>query len=215
MKRTFGRIVLPVLIIALLSLIAPLSVLADGGEHESIQTVNGYQVALAFAEEPGIGENQVHIQIHDAMAMPVPNAAVEVMVMAAKEEGHGEETESDGHDSMSGQEADHAEPAESSHDSMEGVDKAAAESTNEHEEEQLDLLEPAHEEGEFSGEITIPSAGDWTVVVHLTINDEAMEVEFPLTVKNNSQGGILAGFAGVNITILLVAAALKSKRTSK
>src|SRR3990172_3959898 len=90
MKRTFGRILIPVLTITLLTLMAPLSVQADGVEGESIQTVNGYQAALAFAEEPGIGENQVHIQIHDAMAMPVTNAAVEVMVMPLEEEGHAE-----------------------------------------------------------------------------------------------------------------------------
>lgn len=215
MKRTFGRIVLPVLTIALLTLMAPLSVQADGGEPEAIQTVNGYQVALAFAEAPGVGENQVHIQIHDAMAMPVTNAAVEVMVMPLEKEGHAEESESESHDSMSDQDTDHEEPSGSPHDTMAGVDKPASESTNEHDEGLIISLEPAHEDGEYSGEITIPSAGDWSLAVHLTVQDEPMEVEFPLTVKNNAKNGILAGFAGMNVIVLLVAAILKSKRTSK
>ena len=110
---------------------------------------------------------------------------------------------------------DNTEPSGSSHDNMSGVDKPVSESADEHDEGQIIPLEPAHEEGKYSGEITIPSAGDWTLAVHLMVQDEAMEVAFPLTVKNNAKSGILAGFAGVNVAVLLVAAMLRSKRASK
>jgi hypothetical protein len=199
----------------LLTLMLPLSAQADGGEHESIQTVNGYQVTLSFVEEPGMGDNQVHIQIQDAMAMPVTDATVEVMVMPLQEDGHTEEAEAESHDSLADQDADQVETSESSHENMSGADQPAPESTEEHDEGQIFLLEPAHEQGEYAGEITIPSAGDWTLAVHLTVQDEAMELEFPFIVKNNAKSRILMGFAGVNFMVLLVAAIQRSKRTSK
>jgi hypothetical protein len=201
MTRTISKIILPLLLILILALLTPLSAQADGETDGLVQTVNGYQVALAFAENPAVGENQIHVQIHDALDMPVSDATVEVALGPAEEEHHVEVPESTGHESMPGM--DMAEPA---------IDHG----TTTHEKMQVVLLEPSHhEKGEYSGEVHIESTGDWTVTVHLNVQDELMEVDFPLTVKSSSRNVILTGFAGANILILIVAAVLKSKSISK
>lgn len=216
MTRTIRRILLPMLIILMLVLVTPLSAQADGEEDAFTQTVNGYQVALMFAEDPAVGENQIHVQIHDAMDMPVGDAMVEVTLAPVAEEHLSEAQESSSHDDMPGMDMTTTEP--SAHDGMSGMDMAEPATVHEasaHDEMQAVLLEPAHESGEYSGEMHIELAGEWIVRVHLTVQGEVMEVDFPLIVKSSSRNGLLAGFAGVNILILIVAAATKSKSASK
>jgi hypothetical protein len=78
------------------------------------------------------------------------------------------------------------------------------------------VLEPSHhEQGEYSGEIHVESTGDWTVTVHLTVQEEEMAAEFPLMIKSSSRNIILASFAGINILTLMIAAALKRKPAVK
>jgi hypothetical protein len=178
----------------------PFPAQADGGSDGLTQTVNGYHVSLAFAEEPAVGENQIHVQLHDAMDMPVSDATVAV-TLTPVEKGHGETEESPAHDSMP--ESHTAEPA-SDH------------GANAHVEIEGFVLKPSHhEEGEYAGEIHVESTGDWTVTVHVTVQEEEMAAEFPLMIKSSSRNVILAGFAGINILILVVAATLRRKPVIK
>jgi hypothetical protein len=158
--------------------------------------VNGYHISLVFAEDPVVGENQIHVQVHDAMDMPVSDATVEVTLTRPEEE-HNEVEESSEHDSMP--ETHTSEPA-------------AAHGASAHEEMEGFVLEPSHHEaGEYSGEIDVESTGDWTVTVHLTVQEEGMEVKFPLMIKSSSRSIILASFTGINFLILIIAAILKRK----
>jgi hypothetical protein len=206
MKRTISRVLLPVIIIGMLAWV-PFPAQADGGDDEFTQTVNGYQVALVFAEDPTVGENQIHIQIHDAMDMPVHDASVEVILAPIEDRHSAEASESSSHEDLDASEA-------SGHEGMPGMDMTAHESTTAHEMQGI-ALEPAVESGEYSGDIHIESTGEWVISVQLTVKDEVMKIDFPLTVKSNSRNGILAGFVGTNLLILIVAAALKSKSASQ
>jgi hypothetical protein len=213
MQRTISRVLLSTIVLIMLVLAAPLSAQADGGEDGFVQTVNGYEVELIFAGEPAVGENQIQIQIHDAMDMPVHDANVEV-ILAAIEEGHAAEApEAASHDDMPGMDSVATEVP--GHEGMSGMDMTAHQSTTAHNEMPVIALEPAHEGGEYAGEIHIESAGEWVISVHLDVQGEVMELDFPLTVKSNSRNGILAGFVGVNILILIVAAAFKSKSAAQ
>lgn len=207
MQGTISRILLPPIMLVMLALVAPLSAQADGENDGFVQTVNGYQVTLMFAEHPAVGENQVHIQLHDETDMPVSNATVQV-ALAPLEAEHDEQAAS--HENMSGMETN----AESSdHAGMAGMDMG--ESTATHGEIRAVPLQAAHEDGEYAGEIHVEKAGEWVISVHLIIQGEAMEVDFPVTVKTKSNMGILAGFAGVNVLILIAAAIFKSKSAAK
>lgn len=209
MKRTISKVLLPALLIGMLALV-PLPAQADGGDDGFMQTVNGYQVGLVFAEAPTVGENQIHIQIHDAMDMPVHDASVEV-ILAPIAEGHSD----DASESASHSDMDMAATEAPGHEGMPGMDMTAHQSTTAHNEMQGIPLEPAQENGEYSGDIHIESTGEWVISVQLTVQGEVMKVDFPLTVKSNSRNGILAGFVGTNILILIVAAAFKSRSASK
>lgn len=195
MTRTLSKIILPVIITMLVFMIS-FPAQADGGSDGLSQTVNGYHVALVFAAEPAVGENQIHVQIHDAMDMPVSDATVQV-TLARVEEGHNAVEESSDHDNMP---------------EMHTAEPAPAHGANAYVEMEGFVLEPSHhEEGEYSGEIHVESTGDWTVTVHLSVQEEEMAAEFPLMIKSSSRNVILAGFAGINILILVVAATLKRK----
>ena len=198
MTRTLSKTVLPIIIAMLVFMIA-FPAQADGGAEGLTQTINGYQVALVFAKDPAVGENQIHVQIHDAMDRPVSAATVEVTLARAEE--HDAAEESSAHANMP--ETHAAEPASShganAHESIEGF-----------------VLEPSHHEaGEYSGKIHVESTGDWTVTVHLTVQEQGMEVDFPLMIKSGSRNIIVASFAGINLVILAVAATLKRKPTAK
>lgn len=199
MLRTLSKVILP-FIITMLVFSMPFAAQADGETDGLTQTVNAYHVALAFAEDPVVGENQVHVQIHDAMDMPVSDATVEVTV-ARVEEGHDVVEESSGHENMP---------------EMHAAEPAAGHGANAHVEMEGFVLEPSHhEEGKYSGQIHVESTGDWMVTVHLTVQEQGMEVEFPLMIKSSSRNVILAGFAGINLFILVVAATLKRKPATK
>jgi hypothetical protein len=134
------------------------------------------------------------------MDMPVGDATVEVTLARAEEEHH-EAEEPSSHDGMA--ETHTSEPAPNhgatAHEEMDGF-----------------LLEPSHhEKGEYSGVIQVESTGDWTITIHLTVREEEMAADFPLMIKSSSKNVILASFAGVNVLILVAAAALKRKPASK
>lgn len=204
-KRNF----LSALALVMLVFVLPFSVQADGGEDAFTQTINGYQVALIFAEKPTIGENKIQVQVQDAMAMPVRDARVEVSLALVGEDSHVVAQEPSSHNNMPGM-AEHASEAPEHDDIPDASESANVHGTATHGEIQTIQLEPSHhEEGEYAGGIHIESSGDWIVTVHLTVEDETMEVGFPLMLNSGARNGILASFLSVNILILIVAGLLR------
>lgn len=206
------RVILSALALVMLVFTLPFSAQADSGEDPFTQTVHGYQVTLKFAEDLALGENQIHVQIHDATDLPVSDAAVAVSLVPAEEENHAVAQEPSGHDGMSGMD-EHSNEA-SGHDEMtDGTKSADAHGAAPHYEMQSVQLRPSHhEEGEYAGEIHIESTGDWILTVHFTLEGETLQAGFPLQLKSSSRNVMLAGFLGVNILIVIVAGFLKKPK---
>lgn len=176
--------------------------------------VNGYQVSLGFLTEIQTGENKVHVKILDPQEQPATPDEVEVMLMRVEESGHAE-TDSHSapaaeptseHSGMSGMEMDSEPATESNHDA----------SAEPHEDSALVALEAGHESGEYEGVLHFEKSGEWNVVVHFTVEEQPLEVAFPVTVARTfSKPGVLAGIFGLNVAIVLTAAALKSTKSRK
>ncbi len=203
-----------VLLVTAILLLMPHIALADGGEDGFVATANGYQVELVFKEPAKTGENEFHVQITDSMGMPVPNAEVEVSCLPAEGmSGHEESVSAESHapNSMSGMAMATEIPST-------GVMRPHNESAaNVHDEQPIMImLEPAHESGEYSGEISFDKSGAWIFNVHFTVNGEMTAVEIPVeVVRAGSNLGILAGFLGFNAAVITVAAIMKRKPISK
>ncbi len=233
-KRVFQFLTACLSIFLLLAL--PLQgALADGQGEGIEKEVNGYHVRLVFVEEPRIGENDFHIQITDSMGMPVANA--EVLVMAAPYEDmseHEEDADEEAHgtDNMSGMDMPEAEPTEAETNSMPGMDMSEDEPTeeanadahgemqdshgseDEHGESAMQeiVLEAGHEAGEYEGAISLKRSGEWIFHVQFTVDGQVNEVEMPITVAGiDAKYGILAGFFGINATVISAAAISKRK----
>ena len=88
MKRFAHKTALLLAAILIILLTLPISALADGGTggNEFTQTVNGYQVTLAFEKPAAVGENEIHVLVKDGMGMPVSQADLEVSVVDAQVE---------------------------------------------------------------------------------------------------------------------------------
>jgi hypothetical protein len=206
----------------LLLLTSPISALADGGEDEFTQTVDGYRVTLVFEKPIASGENQFHIQVSDAHGQAVSNAQVEVSFVEAKAE-HADAEEStspsDTHGMESMPEAGHTEAeqptSESDMHGMEGMSGMEASPTalpDEHDEMGMVAFTAGHEAGEYEGAIVVTDAGEWTIQVHLTVEDHLVEFDFPIHVAGSQAGSnILLGFFAINAVILGSAATLKLK----
>ena len=208
-----------VLLITAILLLTPTAALADGGENGNIVTANGYQIEPVFKEPVTVGENEFHIQITDSMGMPVTDAEVEVSAMPAEGmSAHDENSEM-------ATEAPLVGVMTTSNNSMDGMDMATeAPSTGvmrpnepaaeEHGEEALTiLLEPTAESGEYAGEMHFETSGEWMFNVHFTINGETTEVDFPIEIARTLglNYAVLAGFFGINGTVIATAAFLKRK----
>ena len=201
MRRFAHKTLLLSTVIFLILLSLPFAALADGvdDEHEFTQTAGGYEVTLVFENPAAIGENQIHVRVSDAHHAPVSNADVEVSLV----EGEAEHTE--------------AEPiAQPEEAGMHGMSEAPVEVSEEtHDEMDMIALEAGHESGEYAGEIAIDSAGDWIIRVHLTVQGELVEVDFPLSVASSQKGaGILTGFFALNAAIIVSAVYMKRKPVS-
>jgi len=209
-----------VLLITAILLITPTGVFADGGGNGNIVTANGYQIELVFKEPVTVGENEFHIQITDSMGMPVTDAEVEVSAMPA--EGMTE------HDENSEMEMATESPSVgvmTSNNSMDGMDMATETPStgvmrpnepagDEHGEEALKImLEPTAESGEYAGEMHFETSGEWMFNVHFTINGETTTVDFPIEIARTLglNYAVLAGFLGINGTVIVTAAFLKRK----
>jgi hypothetical protein len=205
------------LVIAIL-LLTPTIAFADGGEDGYVVTANGYQIELVFKESVTVGENEFHIQITDSMGMPVTDAEVEVSAMPAEGMTEHDETEEMATEAPS-------VGVMTSNNSMDGMDMATeAPSTgvmkpnepaaDEHGEEALTImLEPTEESGEYSGELHFETSGEWMFNVHFTVNGDTTQVEFPIDIARmlGLNYAVLAGFFGINATVIVVAASLKRK----
>jgi hypothetical protein len=198
MKRTILKAYRLSAVLLLLLLATQITALADGGEDELTQTVDGYRVTLVFENPIASGENQIHIQVSDAQDQPVSNAQVEVSVVEAKVE----HTEAE-------------EPAsQSDTHGMESMPEPEATPTpsDEHDEMEMVAFTAGHEAGEYEGEIVIAGSGEWTIQVHLTVEDHLIEFDFPLHLAGAQAGkNILLGFFTINAVILVTAATLKLK----
>ena len=205
------------LVIAIL-LLTPTTAFADGGEGGYVVTANGYQVELIFKGPVAIGENEFHIQITDSMGMPVPDAEVEVSAMPA--EGMTEHAENE----------EMATEAPSvgvmtSNNTVDGMDMATEvpstgvmkpnePAADEHSEEALTImLEPTMESGEYAGKLHFETSGEWMLNVHFTIDGETTAVDFPIEIARTLglNYAVLAGFFGINGTVIAAAAFLKRK----
>ncbi|MBI5961911.1 MAG: FixH family protein [Chloroflexi bacterium] len=200
-----------VLLVTAILLLMPAMVLADGGEDRNVVTANGYLIELVFKEPAAIGENEFHIQITDAMGMPVPNAEVEVsampvegMEMATEAPSVGVMTSNNTMDDM-----DMATEIPST-----GVMKPNEPAADEHGEEALTImLEPTMESGEYAGELHLETSGEWMFNVHFMVNGETTEIDFPIEIARTLglNYAVLAGFFGINGIVIATAAFLKRK----
>ena len=205
-----------VLLVTAILLVTPTMALADAVGGEYIATANGYQVELVFKEPAMTGENEFHIQIVDSMGMPVPNAEVEVSAMPVEgmtEHGEDEEmaTEAPSVGVMTSNSSgmDMATEVPST-----GVMKPNEPAADEHSEEALTImLEPTMESGEYAGKLHFETSGEWMFNVHFTIDGETTEVDFPIEIARTLglNYAVLAGFFGINGTVIAIAAFLKRK----
>ena len=230
MKKTWFHYTVMIFTITILLAVPLQAALADGAGEGIEREANGYHIRLIFVESPKLGENEFHVQINDAMGMPVTN--VEVGVIAQPEEiesEHEEDTSADAHgsDSMSGMDmpTEEAVPTDDMN-SMSGMDMGDEPEENEpsthgeeqdsHDEEPTQIvLEAGHEPGEYSGHLSFNRTGEWVFNVHFTVDGQLTEVEFPVTVAGlDAKYGILIGFVGINASVLSVAAITKRKKNS-
>lgn len=218
MTKKISGITARVIIIAVLLMVFPGIALADGGNGGYEATANGYHITLVFSEPVRTGVNEFHVLIADSMGMPISNANVEVIAMPNEAMPAHEEESSD---EMHGMEMSTETPAQEDAHGMSGMDMSSETETNAHEEaeEVSHAEEPAavtltsgHAAGEYSGEIHLDASGDWIVNIHFTVGDQITEVEIPIEIPRTvSNYGILAGFIGINATVITAAAITKRK----
>jgi hypothetical protein len=209
MSKKMNGLIAILLTVATLLLVFPKTVLADGGEGGSEQEVNGYHITLIFVEPVKTGDNQFHIQITDALGMPVINAEVEVTAMPAEGMEMATEVPSVGVMTSNSGGMDMATEAP-----IAGVMKPNEPAVDVHGEENITvMLDPTTESGEYVGKLSLDKSGEWMFNVHFTINGETTIVEFPFEVGRmlGVNYAVLAGFFGINGTVIATAAFLKRK----
>jgi hypothetical protein len=221
MAKKISGITTRMVIITMLLMGFPGTALADGGDGGYEATANGYHITLVFSEPVKSGVNEFHVLIADSMGMPVSDAVVEVVAMPVEDiSDHSEEPPEETH----GMEMATETPAPEDAHGMSGMDMSSESEVNEHEavEEVAHEEEPVavtlasgHEAGEYSGEIHLDASGNWTFNIHFTLGDQMTAVEIPIEVPRViSNYGILAGFFGINATVIATAAITKRKPTS-
>lgn len=221
MAKKISGIITRMVIIAMFLLSFPGTALADGGDRGYEATANGYHITLVFSEPVKSGVNEFHVLIADSMGMPVSDAIVEVIAMPMEAmSNHSEEPAEE----MHGTEMATETPAMEDVHGMSGMDMSSESETNElevaeevaHEEEPVAVtLASGHEAGEYSGEIHLDASGNWTFNIHFTLGDQMTAVEIPIEVPRAiSNYGILAGFFGINATVIATAAITKRKLIS-
>jgi hypothetical protein len=209
MSKKLNGFITILLAIATLLFAFPKTVFADGGEGTIEKEVNGYHIVLTFVEPVKAGENQFHIQITDAMGMPVTNADVKVSAMPTEGMEMATEAPAVGVMTSNSGGMDMATEAPAT-----GVMKPNKPAADEHSEDVLTImLEPTVESGEYAGNLSIATSGEWMFNVHFTVNGETTEVDFPIDIARTLglNYATLAGFLGINATAIATAAVLKRK----
>jgi hypothetical protein len=190
---------------------------ADGGETGSKVNVNGYQIALIFAEPATVGENKFHVQITDALDLAVTMAEVEVTaILAENMSTHEDSTASptSGGDNLHTTSDTHG-PGTSALAADTHTDEHAESDDAQHTEIFTSALKPGVEKGEYAGEISLSKPGRWTFTVHFILHGEFVEAKFAIEVAEAGQNySVLAGFFGFNATVIIAAAVLKRKAAS-
>ena len=208
MKRTIYKVCLLSAMIFLIGFVASFNASADGGEKELTVGADGYQATLVFEKPVAIGENQIQLRISDGDGQPVTNALVEAAVITVEAE-HAQE----GHNET---EASHTEgPA--SPDNMHGMEGMPGETANHipvNEHLEMVAFTAGHEAGEYKGVIDVTGHGEWTVRVHIALEDNHLiKLDFPFHLAEAQTSGrnILLGFLSINAAILGTAFTLKLK----
>jgi hypothetical protein len=201
-------------------LITPGLAYADEGSGGQEAEVNGYHVRLVFAAPVQVGVNALHVQLVRADGSAVREAQVEIIVRPVEgpeeSDAHnaGEATKPPPTGEMSGMDAPEPTPTTTHIDDTGSQDTASQTSAGG--ELRSVLLSEGHDAGEYAGEINFPQAGHWRAVVHFKVQGESLEAEFPLEVGQSMLPAynILAGFFGLNVVILGVAAVTRRKTQS-
>jgi hypothetical protein len=231
MNKIKLHLILAVLLVLGNTFIFPRAVFASGAGESFEAEVNGYHISLSFMNEIKPGDNEVHVQIVDSHDQFVIPAELGISVMPVEEKGH-EATESQdshgaeppaGHGTDTTSTSAHTEPA-SGHENMPGMDTESGPATQSshdmgtgsHAEFGMVMLEPEMHDSEYKGVINFDQAGEWNLIVHFTVEDELLEVDFPLNVAGTiSKYGVLAGIFGLNVAIVSTAAILKRNAAKK
>jgi hypothetical protein len=209
MRKTMNGFITILLAVATLLFAFPKTVFADGGEGGTEKEVNGYRITLIFVEPVKSGENQFHIQITDAMGMPVTNVEVEVSAMLTEGMEMATEAPSVGVMTSNSSGMDMATEVPST-----GVMKPNEPAADVHSEENITvMLEPTTESGEYAGNLSLDKSGEWMFNVHFTVNGETTEVDFPIEIARalGLNYAVLAGFLGINGAAIATAVILKRK----
>jgi hypothetical protein len=213
----------------LLSALLPGAALANGGDEGMTVVVDGYQLSLVFAQQAKVGENSLHLQILDGMGMPVSGAQVQLSAMPVEDTPQHQADMENTQPAMSGMNMDAAtatpvamsgmnmDAATATPVAMSGMNMDAATATPESMSAMPDIqtsaLVAGDAAGEYAGQLTFAASGHWMVAAHITLNGHALDAEFPVTVVAGSSGPVvLAGFAGFNLVLIVIAAILKRKQ---
>jgi hypothetical protein len=141
--------------------------------------------------------------------MPVTNAEVKVSAMPTEGMDMATEAPSVGVMTSNSGGMDMATEAPAT-----GVMKPNEPAADEHSEDILTImLEPTMESGEYAGNLSFATSGEWMFNVHFTVNGETTEVDFPIDIARTLglNYAILAGFLGINAAAIATAAVLKRK----
>ncbi|MGC1376055.1 MAG: hypothetical protein WA821_07535 [Anaerolineales bacterium] len=198
--------ILTILAAFVLFLATPGLARADEGNGGMEMVVNGYHVRLIFPNPAKTGENQFHVQLVGADGSPVTSAAVQVAAQPVAETVPSA-TPDDGMAGMAGMSGMSA--ATPTAEAMAGVN------VNEPAAQPVSVaLQAGSDAGDYDGTISFPQAGHWALHMHVMLtNGEMFSTEFPLDVAPGAPAsyGILAGFFGLNVLIIVAAVVTKRK----
>ena len=204
--RKHPKTILFILAVFVLFLMTPGLAYADEGVGGAEIIVHGYHIRLIFSGAVKTGENPLHIQLTGADGTPLKGANVQVAAQPVTHAHAGPTPEAmDGMAGMSGMAAATPTPQAMAGMNMKNDDDAQTLTVT---------LQAGHDAGDYAGTILFPQAGHWTLLVHVMLaSGEMFSAEFPLAVAAGAPAsyGILAGFIGLNVVIILTAALAKRK----
>ena len=196
MRKYYFKFINILALSAMLVLLSAGPIFADGGPHEEVSKVGGYEVKLVFvAGNAQIGSNELKAVIIDALGKPVGNATVKVVAELFSEKSGDERTGMDmGKTTTAGTEQNTQTP----------IRVAEAE------------MMPGEMDGEYEGDLILEEAGHWMIQIEFLILSRQRVAEFPIEVNGKPNSlGILGAFIGINTAIIIVAGATRKKHSNK